>query len=206
MRVHSSPTLNGGASDFGYTIIDTVSALGIRARRAFDFCSGYGGVGYRLLDRGLCDHLVLGDINPEALDLARGTIIENDLRNVTIYETDCLDQIPDHELWDLVVSNPPHFPESDLVSLWENRPETRDVPLEYFHERIWSDPDWTIHKRFFESVGDHLTPDGTIVICENGIGATPGDFDQMIRDNGFSYEVRRQISWDPFFVLVIRRA
>ena len=205
MEIYSRRDLDGGASDFGHTIIETVADLRLTPGRAFDWCSGYGGVGYRLLQQGLCEHLVLGDINPESLDLARQTAIRNDLDNVTIYETDCLDQIPDHERWDLVVGNPPHFPEPDLDTLLTARPRVKAWPLQIYHERIWRDPDWEIHRRFFASVGRFLADDGRIVLCENVLGATPETFHDMITDNGLTYQVRDPKKW-PYFILVITRA
>jgi len=203
MEIHGHRLLDGGASAFGYAILDTIRDLGIHANRAFDWCSGYGGVGYRILTAGLCDHLVLGDINPDALALARQTATDNDLDNVTIYETDCLDQIPEHERWDLVVGNPPHF-DADLDTYLTLPGISKQWPVQFFHERIWRDDGWALHRRFFQSIGDHLTEDGTIILCETWTGATPETFAPMIRDNGYTYEVREGVG--DTFHLIVRRA
>lgn len=202
MRIHARRSLDGGAQAFGSQILQTVASLNLNPGRAFDWCSGYGGVGYRLLQQGLCDHLVLGDINPEALDLARRTAADNDLKNVTIYETDCLDQIPDHEQWDLVVGNPPHFTED--LSTYLRRPGiAKHWPVQLFHERIWRDPDWQLHKRFFASIGKHLRPEGAIVICETWAGSRPETFESMVKENGYLYETRD--GEGDFWIMIVRK-
>ena len=84
---------------------------GCRARRAcFSGARGPGFIGFALLGYGFCDTLCLADINPEAVDACRRTVIQNRLaERVAVYHSDNLDGIPASEQWDLVVGNPPHF-------------------------------------------------------------------------------------------------
>jgi hypothetical protein len=42
------------------------------------------------------------------------------------------------------------------------------------------DPDWQIHKAFFETVSSHLAEDGLIVLQENNRGSTVETFRSMI--------------------------
>ena len=67
----------------------------------------------------------------------------------------------------MIVSNPPHF-----VDQYEG-----DIRAH--------DPDWRIHKNFFETVGDHLAEDGVIVLQENNRGSTVATFRPMIEQAGF---------------------
>jgi spermidine synthase len=47
------------------------------------------------------------------------------------------------------------------------------------------DPGWQIHKNFFETVSDHLTEDGVIVLQENNRGSAVETFRPMIEQSGF---------------------
>jgi len=199
MRIYAEALLDGGGETFGSMILETVADLNLTPGRAFEVCSGYGAIGYRLLERDLCDHLVLGDINPKALELARRTASSNGLENVTIYETDCLDGIPNSERWDLVIGNPPHFDEPfEIVAprighFW---------PIGSFHQRIWRDPNWSIHARFFAGISQYLAEDGVIVLCETWDGSKPETFATMIADAGLRYEV---VPGDERYYMIVAR-
>ena len=61
---------------------------------------------------------------------------------VTVYQSDNLESIPRSEMWNLIVSNPPHF-----VDQYEG-----DIRAH--------DPEWRIHRGFFETISDHLAEEG----------------------------------------------
>ncbi len=83
-----------------------------------ELCSGPGFIGFSLLAHGLRDSLVLTDINPAAVAAAQETVRRNRLEGrVSVYLSDGLDGVPADERWDLVVSNPPHFPTPVGVSI-----------------------------------------------------------------------------------------
>jgi 16S rRNA G1207 methylase RsmC len=108
--VSYQPILDGGGMDFGQEFIWVVEKKFGRVGRLFEFCAGPGFIGFSLLAHGLCDRLTLADINPEAVDACRATVAENGLESrVSVYQSACLDSIPQGEAWDLVVSNPPHW-------------------------------------------------------------------------------------------------
>jgi hypothetical protein len=67
----------------------------------------------------------------------------------------------------LIVSNPPHFVD------------------QYAGDICAHDPDWRIHKNFFETVSQHLAEDGVIVLQENNRGSTVATFRPMIEQSGF---------------------
>jgi len=138
----------------------------------FEYCAGPGFIGFSLLAHGLCDRLTLADINPEAVRAVRATIAENHLEDrVKVYESDCLDHIPESERWDLVVSNPPHF----------------DGDHQDYREAIrLVDPGWQIHHRFYRDVKKFLNPGASIIFQENSHATSHEDFVQMIHDNGLT--------------------
>jgi 16S rRNA G966 N2-methylase RsmD len=163
---------SGGGRGFGQSFIPVVEHLFGRVNRLLEFCAGPGYIGFALLARGLCEHLVLSDVNPRALDMARETVRLNGLEEqVTIYESDGLKDIPASERWDLVISNPPHYPS-----------QVGKAP-----SLILEDPDWRLHREFFARVGDFLAPGASVLFLENSEGAAPEEFVAMIEEGGLSY-------------------
>jgi predicted RNA methylase len=169
LLVFDRDDLDGGGSAFGQDYMRALKEIGItNCSRAFEFCCGPGYIGYSLLAHGFCRSLALADINPVAVEAARTTAAFNGLTDrVSIYQSDGLAQIPASEKWDLVVSNPPHFPK------W-----TGDSKLRC------EDPDWQIHKKFYAQVKNFLNPGGFVFLQENALGSTVEDFAPMIRESG----------------------
>jgi len=62
----------------------------------------------------------------------------------------------------LVVSNPPHFTDR------------------YEGDIRAHDPDWAVHREFFNTIHPHLTNDGVIILQENNRGSTVETFREMI--------------------------
>jgi predicted RNA methylase len=161
--------LDGGGTDFGQEFIPFLRSRGMpRQKRAFEWCCGPGFIGFSMLGNGLCETLCLSDINPAAVNSCQNTVRANQLGDrVSVYQSDNLKHIPPSERWNLVVSNPPHF-----VDQYEG-----DIRAH--------DPDWRIHKEFFETVSGHLAEDGVIVLQENNRGSTVETFRSMIEHSGF---------------------
>jgi 16S rRNA G1207 methylase RsmC len=111
-----------------------------KRKRAFEWCCGPGFIGFSMLGHGLCESLCLSDINPAFL---RASIPCVSTSSATVFPfIDNLKSIPRSEMWNLIVSKPPHF-----VDQYEG-----DIRAH--------DPDWRIHRNFFETVSDHLAEDG----------------------------------------------
>ena len=107
-------SLNGGGLAFGQDLVRyAYNSVGFDAGRCLELCSGPGFIGFALLAAGVCDSLTLADVNPRALDAVRATVDHPAnawLRNrTTAYLSDGLAGVPASDMWDLVVSNPPHF-------------------------------------------------------------------------------------------------
>jgi hypothetical protein len=172
LRVAWTSDLDGGGRGFGQQVVPAVQKLVGKVGRVYEFCAGPGFMGFSLLAHGLCESLCLSDINPLAVAAVRETIALNGLEDrVSVYLSDALDAIPEHERWDLVVSNPPHFrrPQDDSWSLLSN------------------DPDWNIHKRFYARVRRHLTSNGRCFIQENYEGSRESVFLPFLHGSGLEY-------------------
>ena len=141
-------------------------------KRIYEWCAGPAFLGFYFLAHGLCESLCLTDVYQPAIDCVRKTIAENGLEDrVTVYLSDSLDDVPETEVWDLVISNPPHFVQPVQVMGWDAQRKTVD-------------PGWEIHQRFYDKVRRHLSRTGLIALLENGNGSHVETFRPMIEDNG----------------------
>lgn len=144
-------------------------------QRCLDWCSGPGYCGFEMLDHGLCQSLALIDLHDLAIDYANISIEKNNCQNlVSAYNLDAISKLPLHEKFDLVIGNPPHSPD---INLFQDADQVR----------ILSDQGWNTHREFFDNIGNYLTDDGVIWLCENiNAGAGPVQvFQPMIEKNGF---------------------
>jgi hypothetical protein len=165
-----TPELDGGGRVFVPEYLAIVRSLFGRVGRVFEFCAGPGFIGWSLLAHGLCDSLVLADVNPDAVEALRETARRNDLGDrVRVYKSDGLAGIPEDERWDLVVGNPPHFAE----------PYVRvDRSL------ITDDVGWRLHEAFYGAVGRFLADGGSVLLLENSMASSPADFVPMLQAGG----------------------
>jgi methylase of polypeptide subunit release factors len=170
IRVHYKDHLDGGGRTSGLDYLPLFRDRGMpRQGRVFEWCAGPAFIGFALLGYGFCDTLCVADVNPEAVEACRRSVADNKLdRRVAVYRSNNLDDIPETEKWDLVVGNPPHFPDTSP------------------NELRYHDGDWRLHRRFFASVGRFLKPGGMIVLLENNAGSTAESFRDMIEAAGFS--------------------
>jgi predicted RNA methylase len=168
IRVNYMHHLVGGGYDFGQEYIPYLRNRGMpRQARTFEWCAGPAFIGFSMLGAGLTESLCLADINPEAVAVCRRTIKDNALSSrVDVYVSDNLASISASEHWDLVVGNPPHYPDEFIGQLRAH------------------DPDWRIHRTFFAQVGAHLKSGGVIVLQENSQGSTAETFGDMISQAG----------------------
>jgi predicted RNA methylase len=160
--------LDGGGTGFGQEFIPFLKSRGMpKQKRVFEWCCGPAFIGFSMLGHGLCETLCLSDINPAAVSSCQNTVQANDLGSrVSVYRSDNLKSIPASERWNLIVSNPPHFID------------------QYQGDIRAHDPNWRIHREFFETVSIHLADDGVIVLQENNRGSTVETFRSMIEKAG----------------------
>lgn len=172
LNVYYDSWMEGGGTWFGQEYIDIVKQRYDRVfEKCYEWCSGPGFIGFGLLDHGLCKRVCLSDIYEPAITQAVKATSGQCPRLVSSYVTGSLAAIPDHEQFDLVVSNPPHFLE---------------CPGNENTQRIKVDQDWQAHKDFFKHIGQHLLPNGIILLQENQAGSLhrEKDFEPFIYSNG----------------------
>lgn len=177
ITVYYKAHLDGGGRGIGQGFIPFLQSRGMpRLRRVFEWCAGPGFIGFSLLAHDLCDTLCLADINPEAVAACKRTVEANGLGDrVSVYLSDNLKSIPASERWDLVVANPPHFAATYVDGLRTD---------EYRGDRRAYDPDWSIHREFFATIGPFLSQGGVIILQENNAGSTAETFRGMIEQAG----------------------
>lgn len=140
-----------------------------KQQRVFEWCAGPAFIGFSLLANGLCETLCVADINDQAVEACRKTVRDNELTDrVSVYEFDNLLSIPPSEKWDLVVGNPPFYPEQHGTEICAH------------------DEGWHIHRGFFANVGRFLIPGGVILLQEANDSSTAETFRNMIEGAGLS--------------------
>jgi methylase of polypeptide subunit release factors len=172
-RVQYDSWMDGGGTWFGQEYSDI-----IRQRypdrifqRCYEWCAGPAYIGFNILDHGLCQGLTVSDIYGDAIAAVNQTIKINKLSGVSAYATGLVADLPDHELFDLVVANPPHFLE---------------CPGDDNYQRIAVDQNWAAHQEFFANIKQHLLPNGIILLQENQAGSLnrEKDFESYIEQAG----------------------
>jgi len=172
-QVFYKPGMDGGGTWFGQEYADVIKEL-YRNRvfsNCLEWCAGPGYIGFNLLDHGLCKNLSLLEIHTPTAEQAiksKHSIFNGCANAVTVYNAGSVAAIDPTTKFDLVVGNPPHFP---------NASDDPDV------SRIESDPDWAVHADFFKNIKTRLAPDGVILLQENMIGSTPSVFEPYINAN-----------------------
>jgi methylase of polypeptide subunit release factors len=166
--------LNGGGNEIYQEMIELLSTWypDHQFDRCFEWCAGPGTMGFAILGAGIAKTLCLADVYEPSITAHRETILQCGLSNrVSSYYSDNLKDIPESEQWDLVVANPPHFP--NAIQLWPNTAT-----------RLYVDTDWQLHKEFFANIKKHLKPNGKIMLWEAVWGSSVETFRPWIEQAG----------------------
>lgn len=162
-KVFYNNNLEGGGNKFGQLYPSIIKLL--YPDRIFndclEWCSGHGVIGFRLLADEICKNLHFLEMYQPAVNACKKTIANMPIRfanRVSIYGTSTLTSLPSNIRFDLIVSNPPHFP-----GLLGN--ELGDIPQNH-RRRITVDHEWKTHKDFFANVANNLAEDGVILLQE----------------------------------------
>ena len=182
--IESTPDLNGGGPILAPIFKKILS--GKKFDTAFEWCAGPAWIGMWLLENNICETLVTGDINEKTIDFVQKTA-EKYNYDVHSYFSDNLKQIPEHEKFDLVISNPPNY-----CNIQESHPHG------YLrHDLRPSDIDWEIHKDFYKNIGNHLNDDAVMFISE----VEP--YSKNVYYNGKLYDKRPEIPMKEFQEMTI---
>jgi 16S rRNA G1207 methylase RsmC len=162
-KVFYNNNLDGGGNSIGqrYPLILKLLYPNRIFHSCLDWCSGHGVIGFRLLADGICKNLHFLEMYQPAVNACKKTIANMPSRfanNVSIHQTSTLKSLPDAIKFDLIVSNPPHFP----LQLGN---EFFKIPQNH-HQRITVDREWKAHQDFFNNAAKHLAKDGVILLQE----------------------------------------
>jgi len=172
MHIFSTTNTDGGGSK---SITDAVSATQVflesqSVTSVMEWCSGPGfwGIGLLQADIGI-KKLLLVDKHEQVGTEVTKTAKLNGLQGVKFCCSDTFDNVPIQQ-FDLIVGNPPHFCVDPFNS-------------HYTDPRKYKDPDWEIHRKFFNTVSEYLTDNGKIILMENIWGSGPQQFKNMLSEN-----------------------
>jgi hypothetical protein len=98
IRVYYEPELNGGGTSFGQMFVPILRRLGLGGS-CYEPFSGPAFIGFSLLGAGICDELVVSDVNPKAIDYVKLTVKLNDLGDRVRYCTSDLVEGRENELF-----------------------------------------------------------------------------------------------------------
>ena len=169
IRIYTYSHLNGGGSwmaDFFAKIVDDKSTKKIYDY-GFEWCAGFGLLGFDALGRGKCNHITFSDYYNVAINSCILTAKENNIADrVKGFVSSTIEGIPKTEVWDLVIANPPHsFGSIDesiksLIDQGLSKTALNNVL------RMILDEDFKIHKEFFTNIRSHLTIDADVFLYE----------------------------------------
>jgi methylase of polypeptide subunit release factors len=166
IRMRSYYHLDGGGGWMKDFFSDVVTKIGKNNyTRGFEWCSGFGILGFEALGRGQCDHMTFSDYYPAAIRDCLDTAKNNGLSNkVHGYVTGQIGTISENDKWDLVIGNPPHAFGSikQTKSLYGGMDKSSIKNI----LRVVCDEGMAIHKEFFTNIKKHLLPDADIFLYE----------------------------------------
>lgn len=194
IRITFPTHIDGGGRQMKDDLITAICATGkSQYNRAYEWCAGFGVLGYEVLGMNLAKNIVFSDYYDVAVKSCISTANENGLGDrVTGYVTPCIGNIPEHEKWDLVVSNPPHSSLGEVFfDTMNNDPERHHDYIEN-SARLVVDEQWGIHKEFYANIRSHLTDDADLYIIE---AVQDKLFDQLIDDAGLYIVKKHPISF-----------
>lgn len=190
IKVFSEIALDGGGSRCAEAYVNEVKRKFGPVDTCLEAFSGPGFIGFALLARGLCEKLILADINPKAIGYCRKTIAENSLSDrVQAYCADLFDSLPPVNA-DLIVGNPPHC--------WTASEAVYERDIRTF------DPHMRIHKKFYADAKKFLKPDGHILLWEDYRATKPEDFFELMENGGLKYVdfspvvIKEKFAWGRF--------
>lgn len=185
--VHNSRFEGGGI--FAKDTFLKLLSNGKKYDTIFEWCSGLGTIGFYLLESGICNKLVLGDISADALKLANETVKINNLESkCQVYQISKLSDLPSNLHFDAVVSNPPHFKNRAQVAPTVTKLNHLEIPGFLLEAddgfRMGVDEGWLAHKDFYSNIHKFCNPDCDVIIWENAHGSSFKDFKEMISNGG----------------------
>lgn len=166
----------------------------LKSLRVLDVCCGIGMVGM-LLKQAVWDRiqsLTLSDINVFNLDAVRRNLKANGMEGEVLL-SDGIRHIPARQQFDLIVSNPPHFPQDS----WQYDVLTPSILGGH-------DDEWRFHRHFYANCRGVLSERGEVWFLENGNASSVDTFKSMI-ESGLEYVGSEQEPSDPAYYWFMAR-
>tara|TARA_R110000823_G_scaffold220279_2_gene348951 strand:+ start:30 stop:689 length:660 start_codon:yes stop_codon:yes gene_type:complete len=161
--------LNGGGSILAPEFAKVLKNK--KFKTIFEWCAGPSWIGMWLLEQKIGETLVTGDINKRYVDFVKKSANKHNY-DVRSYISDNMKQIPSHEKFDLIVSNPPNYCNIQ-----------KSHPFGYLREDLRpSDIEWKIHDDFYKSINDYMHDDTIMLISEVEIYKKEVYFDNEVYD------------------------
>ena len=152
-----SDPYNGGGPLLAPFFVSHIRSLKRKFRTCFEWCAGPGYIGRALLNEGLCDSLVLADINEKSLRYGAENFPSS--KAISYHVSDNLKSIPPalRGGFDLVVGNPPNY---------YNISSKHHVGRHLQDDLRPNDRSWKIHKDFYRNIKIFLSTKAVMVIHE----------------------------------------
>jgi hypothetical protein len=185
-------TLDGGGTELIEDYRKIFKILDKKYKNAYEWCAGFGIIGFEILGNGISENIYFSDIYQPAIENCLETASNNNLsEKVFGYVSDNIKDLPINKLFDLVVANPPNsfslddwkvskIKYTDYTS-WEQYPKWDD------DVRIGCDDGFKIHIEFFDNIADKMVQGGDILLLIVNGHKEEDYIVSLAEKNGFEY-------------------
>ena len=151
----------------------------VRSPYILDIGTGSGCIAITLAKEIKNSNVIGIDKSIGSLQVSKKNSAELNVENVTFFEMDILNQYP-KEKFDLVISNPPYVPKSEMSGLMNDVKDFEpEIALTDFDDGL------TFYKRISKII-PHILKDDSSCILELGIGNHPENVLSIFKQSGYS--------------------
>ena len=151
----------------------------VRSPNILDIGTGSGCIAITLAKEIKNSNVIGIDKSIGSLQVSKKNSAELNVENVTFFEMDILHQYP-KEKFDLVISNPPYVPKSEMSGLMNDVKDFEpEIALTDFDDGL------TFYKRISKII-PHILKDDSSCILELGIGNHPENVLSIFKKSGYS--------------------
>ena len=151
----------------------------VRSPNILDIGTGSGCIAITLAKEIKNSNVIGIDKSIGSLQVSKKNSAELNVGNVTFFEMDILNQYP-KEKFDLVISNPPYVPKSEMSGLMNDVKDFEpEIALTDFDDGL------TFYKRISKII-PHILKDDSSCILELGIGNHPENVLSIFKQSGYS--------------------
>ena len=149
-----------------------------KGKTVLDLCAGSGAIGITLAKEFGDAQVTMVEKFPEAMRYAERNVKRNNAENISILQDDVLTPTAEYEKYDLIVSNPPYIPQSQMSEI---SPETKFEPETAL---LADDEGMQFYKAIIENYTEFLNLSGMLCF-EVGIGESEM-VARLLENKGFS--------------------